>query len=90
MRTSDALLRGCPGMADALDCRIRALHCSEAARGAADARVKDILADMAALWIKLARELERSHTQVDDKVFGLPIRKRRRGGRSRQEVHRDC
>jgi hypothetical protein len=76
-------------MADALDCRIRALRCSEAARGAADARVKDILADMAALWIKLARELERSHTQVDDKVFGLPIKMGRSRGRSRQSARQD-
>jgi hypothetical protein len=73
-------------MADALDCRICALHCSDAARRAADHRVKDILADMAALWIKLARELERSHIQVDDKVFGLPIRKGRPRGHRRQAI----
>jgi hypothetical protein len=71
-------------MADSLDCRIRALHCSEAARETIDPRVKDILADMAALWIKLARELERSHTQVHDKIFSPPIRKGRSRARPRQ------
>jgi hypothetical protein len=59
-------------MADALDCRIRALRCSEAAADAPDPRVGDILAEMATLWIKLARELERTNTLVDDKAFGLP------------------
>jgi hypothetical protein len=68
-------------MADALDCRIRALHCSEVARGSTDLRVRDILAEMAALWIKLARELERTQTLVDDKVFGLPMRRDRPKGR---------
>ena len=69
-------------MADALDCRMRALNCSVAARGATDPRVKHILADMAALWIKLARELERTQTQIDDRVFGLPTR-----GRPRRQPH---
>ena len=77
-------------MADALDCRIRALHCSEAARGTADPRVKDILADMAGLWIKLASELERSRTQVDDKVFGLPIRKSRSRARPGEATDKGC
>jgi hypothetical protein len=71
-------------MADALDCRIRALHCSEAARAASEPHVRDLLAEMAALWIKLARELERTHTVVDDKVFGLPLRR----GRHKYRPHR--
>jgi hypothetical protein len=71
-------------MADALNCRIRALHCSEAARGSTDPRVRDILSEMAALWIKLARELERTQTPVDDKVFGLPMRRDRPKGRPRR------
>jgi hypothetical protein len=73
-------------MADALDCRMRALHCSEAARAAADPHVRDILAEMAALWIKLAREVERTHTSVDDKVFGLPIRRGRHKTQPRARV----
>jgi hypothetical protein len=64
-------------MADALDCRIRALHCSEAASGASDPEVRDILAQMATLWIKLAQVLERTRDPVDDKIFGVPKRKGR-------------
>jgi hypothetical protein len=40
-------------MADALDCRIRAFGCSEAARRVTKPRLKELLAEMAAL-IKLA------------------------------------
>jgi hypothetical protein len=68
-------------MADALDCRMRALHCSEASRRAPEPGVKDLLAEMAALWIKLATELERTRTSVDDQVFGLPVRKGRHKAR---------
>jgi hypothetical protein len=68
-------------MGDALDCRIHALHCSEAARRVAEPSVKDLLAEMATLWIKLAKELERTRTFVDDQVFGLPVRKDRRKAR---------
>ena len=75
------LSRGSAPMADALDCRMRALHCSEAARRAAEPGVKDLLAEMAALWIKLAKELERTRTLVDDQVFGLPVRKGRHTAR---------
>ena len=68
-------------MADALDCRMRASHCSEASRRAPEPGVKDLLAEMAALWIKLATELERTRTSVDDRVFGLPLRKGRHKAR---------
>src|SRR5215831_17293324 len=61
--------RGPRAMANALDCRVRALRCSEAASRASEARVKDVLAEMAALWIKLASELERTHTVEDDQVL---------------------
>jgi hypothetical protein len=54
------------GMANALDCRVHALRCSEAARRASEPRVKALLAEMATLWISLARELERTGTEVDD------------------------
>ena len=84
MRIPKHFSEGQSGMADALDCRIRALHCSEAARGAADPRVRDILAEMAALWIKLAQELEWTQTLIDDKVFALPMRRDRPKGRHRR------
>jgi hypothetical protein len=57
------------GMANALDCRVQALKCSEAARRASEPRVKTLLAEMAALWINLARELERTGTEVDDEAL---------------------
>jgi hypothetical protein len=56
-------------MATALDCRVQALKCSEAARRASEPRVKTLLAEMAALWINLARELERTGTEVDDEAL---------------------
>jgi hypothetical protein len=57
-------------MANALDCRVRALRYSVAARRTSEPPVRHLLADMAALWIKLASELERTHTTVDDNVLG--------------------
>jgi len=85
MRIPKHFSEGHSSITDALDCRIRALHCSEAARGAADPRVRDILAEMAALWIKLAQELERTQTLIDDKVFALPMRTDRPKGRHRRQ-----
>ena len=56
-------------MANALDCRVLALRCSEAASRASEPRVKALLAEMAALWINLACELERTHAALDDRIL---------------------
>jgi hypothetical protein len=63
--------------AGALDCRVRALRCSEAASGTAELRVKALLVELAELWIKLAAELEQSNTEVEDQVLGHQSNRRR-------------
>jgi len=58
-------------MADPKACRERAIRCAEMANAQADDRHRTALYEMATNWLKVAAELERMHSYIDDDDFGL-------------------
>ena len=54
------------------DCRARALQCAELATAASDPQVRDLLFQMAATWLNVATERDRTPGQVDNDILRLP------------------
>jgi hypothetical protein len=61
-------------MADAKECRQRALRCAELAHSTQAGRMRELLLDLTRTWLKLALELERTETRLDDDFLVLGFR----------------
>jgi hypothetical protein len=53
---------------DPKECRTHALRCSELAKNAKTPEMKKLLLDLAKTWIKLAVELERAQSLLDERA----------------------
>jgi hypothetical protein len=58
-------------MADAKECRKRALRCAQLAQHAESGRVRELLLDLTRTWLKMACELERTEALLDDEFLEL-------------------
>ncbi|MGH6771203.1 MAG: hypothetical protein ACRECO_19520 [Xanthobacteraceae bacterium] len=61
-------------MADAKECRQRALRCAELAHSTKACRLRELLLDLTRTWLKLALELERTEALLDDDFLVLGFR----------------
>jgi hypothetical protein len=58
-------------MADAKECRMRALRCAELAQSKKCGRLRELLLDLTKTWLKVACELERTDALLDDEFLEL-------------------